>query len=248
MVMADILGTSKESFIASVKQSLGRTDNKPYDLYLPLQESLSSLEERASNTLERLQKDRGRLVGELTRVAELQGWKVYQAPDGEVALDYIGELVKELSAKQIVRSDQDIFRQLPMDQMLESVGATVQVMARGHSGDDQFNPLSAELGITGVDYAIAETGTVVLLPRKGISRLVSLLPPVHLALVRSDEVLESLDDLYLLRRLEYHRNNGDMGSYLNFITGPSRTADIEQTLVIGAHGPRETHMIILAQE
>jgi L-lactate dehydrogenase complex protein LldG len=68
------------------------------------------------------------------------------------------------------------------------------------------------------------------------------------ALVRRAEVLENLDDLYLLRRLEYHRKGGNFGTYMNFITGPSRTADIEQTLVIGAHGPRETHMIILNSE
>ena len=68
--------------------------------------------------------------------------------------------------------------------------------------------------------------------------MVSLVPPVHIALVRPEELLESLDDLFLLRRLEYHQRGGEMGSYLNFITGPSRTADIEMTIVEGVHGPK----------
>ena len=83
------------------------------------------------------------------------------------------------------------------------------------------------------------------MPRRGLSRLVSLVPPIHVALVRPQDVVASLDDLFLLRRLEYHRNGGDMGSYLNFITGPSRTADIEQQLVVGVHGPKEVHLILL---
>ena len=103
----------------------------------------------------------------------------------------------------------------------------------------------ADLGITGADYAMVETGTVVLLPRAGLSRLVSLAPPVHLAIVRPQEVLETLDDLFVLRRLAYYQNGEDMGSYMNFITGPSRTADIEQTLVIGVHGPKEAHLLLL---
>ena len=116
-------------------------------------------------------------------------------------------------------------------------------------GDDQesirLEAAQADLGITGVDYAVAETGSAILLPRRHLSRLTSLLPPVHLAIVRPEDVVDRLEDLFLLRRLAYHKGNGDMGSYLNFITGPSRTADIEQTLVIGVHGPREVHMLIL---
>ncbi len=103
----------------------------------------------------------------------------------------------------------------------------------------------ADIGITGADYALAETGSLIILPRRGLSRLVSLVPPVHVALVRPEELLESLDDLFLLRRLEYHQRGGEMGSYLNFITGPSRTADIEMTIVEGVHGPKEVHMVIL---
>ena len=242
------LGTPPERFIESVRQTLGRSGGEPDHPYPPLREDVASIEERARKTLQRLDSERDRLVAELARVGELRGWKVYMADNGEAALDYIHRLCQETAAKLVVRSDQDVFHQAPVDNMLEGLGAKVQVMARGHQSAGSFDPTTADMGITGVDYAIAETGTVVLLPRQGVSRLVSLLPPVHVALVRRREVLENLDDLYLLRRLEYHRKGGNFGTYMNFITGPSRTADIEQTLVIGAHGPRETHMIILNAE
>ena len=75
--------------------------------------------------------------------------------------------------------------------------------------------------------------------------MVSLLPPVHVAIVESNQVYESLDDLFALRRLAFLQGRGDMGSYLSLISGPSRTADIEQTIVVGVHGPVEVHMVIL---
>ena len=64
--------------------------------------------------------------------------------------------------------------------------------------DFRQKAISADIGITGVDYAIAETGSAVLLPRKGVSRVVSLVPPVHIAVVESGQVLPSLDELFTL--------------------------------------------------
>ena len=103
--------------------------------------------------------------------------------------------------------------------------------------------IKADIGVTGVDYAIAETGSCVLLPRKGVSRLVSLLPPEHVAVVEKGQVLPSLDELFTLRRQDFLE--GKLGSYMNIITGPSRSADIEYTLVTGVHGPGEVYMVLI---
>ena len=94
-----------------------------------------------------------------------------------------------------------------------------------------------------MDYAVAETGSVVLLARSEVSRLPALLPPTYVAIVERGKVLPSLDELFTLRRDEFYLDN--LGSYLNIITGPSRTADIAQTLVTGVHGPGDVHMVLL---
>jgi L-lactate dehydrogenase complex protein LldG len=246
--MEEVLGTPKDRFMEMVRTALGRSQGEPPVPYPPLQEDLATLEKRTAEVMGRLAQKRGELVQELARVAALRGWLVHRASGSEAALDYVRKVVAEASISRVVRSAEDVFQRVAVAGLLESMDVKVRVMAREGSDGGTFEVHDAELGITGVDYAIAETGTAVQLPRRGLSRLVSLFPPVHLALVRASEILESLDDLYLLRRLAYHRGQGDMGSYMAFITGPSRTADIEQTLVIGAHGPRETHMVILEEE
>jgi L-lactate dehydrogenase complex protein LldG len=162
-------------------------------------------------------------------------------------MDYIVALCKQKDVKSAVRSDEEVFQSLPVDQSLSPAGARVTVMAKslGFSQQDvRKTAATAGLGLTGVDFAIAETATLVAIPHKGLSRLVSLLPPIHLAIVRPQDVIERLEDVFLLRRLAY-KNGGDVPNYMNFITGPSRTGDIEQTIIVGAHGPKETHMLLL---
>ena len=98
---------------------------------------------------------------------------------------------------------------------------------------------SAEIGVTGCDGAVAETGSLVLLSAKGRSRAVSLLPAVHLAIVRRDQIVFSMGEFFA-------RNTArmDASPSCTFVTGPSRTADIELTLTLGVHGPGKLVVVI----
>ena len=163
---------------------------------------------------------------------------------------YVTSLVKFLGAIKVVRTDQEVFKYVPVDDALLALGDLVTTVARWEDRSRESlwqEIIEADIGITEADCAVAETGSVVVVPGKGLSRLVSLVPPVQLALVRPQDVVETIDDLLLLRLVEYHRRGGDMGSYLNFITGPRHTADIEQTIVVGVHGPREVDKLLIEE-
>ena len=99
---------------------------------------------------------------------------------------------------------------------------------------------AADFGITGADYALADTGTLVMLSSQREARMISLLPPVHIAVVAREKILTGLDELYTVLP-----HPADETSSMVLITGPSRTADIEQILVRGVHGPGEIHVIAL---
>jgi L-lactate dehydrogenase complex protein LldG len=106
----------------------------------------------------------------------------------------------------------------------------------------------ADLGLTGVDLAIAETGTLVLVSGAGRPRSTSLLPPCHIAVFDRTALVESLRQVGVF--LEAWHGDGRppaAGGAINFITGPSRTADIELTLTRGVHGPKEVHAIFVEQ-
>jgi L-lactate utilization protein LutC len=102
--------------------------------------------------------------------------------------------------------------------------------------------MSADIGLTTADYAIADTGTLVLVSGSEQHRLVSLVPPVHVCLIDSGRIVARLPDL-LARAAERFRS-AIPPQAMTFITGPSRTADIELSLTLGVHGPRELHVLL----
>jgi L-lactate dehydrogenase complex protein LldG len=106
---------------------------------------------------------------------------------------------------------------------------------------------AADLGVTGVDLAIAETGSLVLVSGPGRPRSTSLLPPVHVALLERAALVESLEQAGLALEAWHAGAAPAPGGAINVITGPSRTADIELTLTRGVHGPREVHVVFVAE-
>lgn len=98
------------------------------------------------------------------------------------------------------------------------------------------------VGITGAFCAIAETGTLMTLSGRETPAAVSLLPETHIAVVKKSRIVRGMEEAWQLMRTE----TGALPRAVNFISGPSRTADIEQTVTLGAHGPYRVHIIVVA--
>jgi L-lactate dehydrogenase complex protein LldG len=98
-------------------------------------------------------------------------------------------------------------------------------------------------GVSGCFCAIAETGTLMLLSGPETPATVSLLPETHIALVDVSRIVATMEDAFALLRAE----RGYLPRAVNFISGPSRTGDIEQTIVLGAHGPCRVHLILIGE-
>ena len=117
---------------------------------------------------------------------------------------------------------------------LDWVSAGLAFEGRPSRGDDM-------VGITGAFCGIAETGTLMLLSGEDWHATTSLLPETHVAVLPAARILRSMEDGWDLLRREHSR----LPRQVNFVSGPSRTADIEMTLVMGAHGPFRVHVVLV---
>lgn len=106
---------------------------------------------------------------------------------------------------------------------------------------------AAFIGVTGADFCLADTATLVLVNRPGAPRSVATLPSIHVAVVTRPQLLADMRELFALWRWDERFRAAARANYLAFISGPSKTADIEATMVHGAHGPRELHLLVLAE-
>jgi L-lactate dehydrogenase complex protein LldG len=100
----------------------------------------------------------------------------------------------------------------------------------------------AEVGIMGCDALIARTGSILISSRLASGRTLPVYPPVNIVIATTDQLVYDIQNGFDLLRKQY---DGQLPSMVNLATGPSRTADIEKTLVLGAHGPREVYVFLL---
>ena len=139
-------------------------------------------------------------------------------------------VARYLDARQLARS----IVVWPQLAALDWAQAGVVAQARAANGADLT-------GVSGAFCAVAETGTLLLCSAAGSPATVSLLPETHIAVVPASRIVAGMEEAFGLVRAEI----GELPRALNFVSGPSRTGDIEQTIVLGAHGPYRVHVILL---
>jgi L-lactate dehydrogenase complex protein LldG len=171
-----------------------------------------------------------RIESMLERVAALAG-KTLHARSMAEAREYVASVIQ---GKTAVASNAAFLRDCGITELPEvRSGITDREELRGLCA-------SCAYGISSADYGLADTGSLVMLSSREEARLVSLLPPAHIAVVPASKLLTGLDELYsILPR------PAEQTSSMVLITGPSRTADIEQILVRGVHGPGEIHVVVV---
>jgi len=163
------------------------------------------------------------------------------------AVEQVLALLEQAGARSALAWAPD---QLPLPGLAEALTAGGVELAAGQVLGADRAALYAELepaavGISGVDVAIAESATMLLVSGPGRGRLASLLPPMHIALLPEQRIVRTLPQALDRLSSEFGAGLFRDRSNLTCITGPSRTADIELSLTLGVHGPREIHAVVI---
>lgn len=212
--------SSREALLAEVRQALGRKPGQA-----------PSAPPRVRIVIPEIPAEQ-RIALFQSRLEELGG-KVYRVPTLAAACDKVAQLIDGPS----VASNSAVLAKAGISTMPNVTSGYTEATAVREACR------TAACGITSADFALAETGTLVMIASPQEARLVSLLPPVHIAVVPVNRLLTGLDELYTLKA-----RPADSTSSMVFITGPSRSADIEMILVRGVHGPRIVHVIFVDED
>lgn len=175
----------------------------------------------------------GQALGQFIDEVRKLGVKDRQVGPGEPLRRAVQELVQSAGVRKAALWDTPELKALGMAEALQSCGVEIV------PPDAPYRLLAqCDLGVTTAEAALPETGTLVLASSAQMPRAVSLLPRIHLAVIRPGILVADLRDAFA-------RMKGQ--GYFVFVTGPSRTSDIELTLTIGVHGPKELHIWMVGE-
>ena len=196
--------------IENIRLSLGRSEQ------MPLNPRPAIFESRQPESLNH------ETDGFLDEVRKLSG--VAQKITAESVASALRVLVAESDIRKATVWHEPLLKQLGIEKTLRALGVE---LVSPHA--DKHEMALCDLGITTADFLLPETGTVVLRSSDQKPRAVSLLPRIHLAIVQPEMLRADMHQVFA---------EGKDSHYLVFITGPSRTADIELTVTLGVHGPK----------
>lgn len=222
-------GATRATFLSEIRRALGRDHTHVPPIAPPAVDERIVRRSGAGDDLS----------GVFTARASEVGMVVHHTTMVQLAAE-LGLIMKSLAVRRAVC---DLLRPPLDDAVAHAVreqGVDLRMCAAGSGFDGYFD---ADVGISGVQLAIAESGTLVCASADGCGHGVSLVPPVHVALLRASDLVPDMIDCW---RHDVFRDGARLPSRMTMITGPSKTADIEGVLVTGVHGPREVHILLIA--
>ena len=224
------MSNSREEILHTIRKGLKGVSS---DEYFTKRNISNEAQEIQHLTIEQQSTLKSQFISELSNV----NTKILEASDETEINKMILNLTKEKKLESFSIWESQYLKKLKLKKSLKDAGLKL-ITAKNKNRIANSN-----IGITEVDYAIVDTGTLVLLTNNNQPRSVSLLPPIHLAIVRPENLVRNIQDLFVILKSEQEEEE-DITSCMTFITGPSRTADIELNLTLGVHGPKELYVII----
>ena len=201
---------------------------------VPLRPEMSPLNEVAL--------DREQMITRFTEALFLQTCVVHRVGDNQEALDKLAEIAKEEKLGKVMASTDDVIAPLDLPSWGKENG--IQILTAGDFKDrNSFKDAvfdEVDAGITGADFAVAESGTLGLIHDRDQARLISVAPILHIAIVPTERFVPIYENAI---EKVFEDKNAVPGQF-TFITGPSMTADIQATPFRGMHGPRRLIVIL----
>jgi L-lactate dehydrogenase complex protein LldG len=247
---------NQEEFIKRVKLALRKPleqSSRKADLFSSeMPAETPAILERIKN---RTAEDRTILLETLIEAAEPINLKVIPAKDIGSVTAAITKLVRDKDPewgdqKSVAAWQHPLIESLELPDALAEQG--VPVFFSGVNTPERENLrqhiIDSYIGITSADFCMADTATLVMRTRTGQARTVSLLPSIHIAVIELDQIIADLKELYALLKWDPQKSKEGVTNCMTFISGPSKTADIEATMVHGAHGPREVYIFVVTTE
>ena len=164
--------------------------------------------------------------------------EVFRVPGAADAVEVLMQLLDAVQARKAVVVESPLQEAAGITEALRSRGVAVYTEV----ADIAAHADTADIGISGVEFGIAETGSVFQDGCDIATRLVTILPPLHVVFLQSAHILPGIEEAFEVISPGFDRG------YVGFITGPSRTADIERVLTIGVHGPSRFAIIAVDEE
>ncbi|HEX3722130.1 MAG TPA: LUD domain-containing protein [Nitrolancea sp.] len=177
---------------------------------------------------------------------EKRGVDAVETDLGEWIIQLAGEHPSHLIAPAIHKTREEVAQVFSKKLKIKKVSDDPKEMVKIARARLRQSFIDAGMGITGANVAIADTGTIGIVTNEGNERFVATLPPIHVAVLGVEKIVPTIDDaVAMLKLLPRSGTAQKITSYVSFITGPSRSSDIELVSVVGVHGPTEMHIVLL---